>query len=47
MVARGQMTPEEYQKARAVILSRNDDSFEPAKGFPVLAPPEPKKPDQG
>jgi hypothetical protein len=46
LVAKGQMTPQEYDKAKAVILSRSDAKFEPAKGFPVLAPPEQKKPDQ-
>jgi len=46
LVASGKMTQEEYLKARSVILSRSDASFEPAKGFPVLAPQEQKKPDQ-
>jgi hypothetical protein len=39
LVARGQMTPQEYEKAKAVILSRTDATFQPAKGFPVLMPP--------
>src|SRR5688572_19618509 len=43
LLASGRMTQEEYLKARAVILSRTDASFEPAKGFPVLAPQERKK----
>jgi hypothetical protein len=45
LVANGQMTAEEYHKARAVILARSDASFEPAKGFPVLAPLEQPKAD--
>src|SRR5947207_1170370 len=40
LLASGQMTSEEYEKARAVILSRSEATFGPAKGFPVLAPPE-------
>src|SRR5687767_10260257 len=38
MVASGKLTPEEYQRARAVVLSRSDATFQPAKGFPVLGP---------
>jgi hypothetical protein len=40
LVAKGLMTEEEYFKAREVILSRSDARHEPAKGFPVLAPPQ-------
>ena len=32
----GQMSQEEYRRARDVILSRTDAKFEPVKGFPVL-----------
>src|SRR6267142_6642683 len=45
LVATGQMTPEECEKAKSVILSRSDATFEPAKGFPVLAPREQPKGD--
>jgi uncharacterized membrane protein len=43
LLANGQMTQEEFEKARAVILSRTDASHEPVKGFPVLAPPKQRK----
>ena len=43
LVANGQMTAQEYEKAKSVILSRSDATFEPAKGFPVLAPPQKPK----
>jgi hypothetical protein len=42
LVASGKMTPEEYQRARAVVLSRSDATFLPAKGFPVLGPADVK-----
>ena len=44
LVAKGLMTQEEYLQARDVILSRSDARFEPAKGFPVLAPSDQNKP---
>jgi hypothetical protein len=45
MVASGQMTQEEFLKARAVILSRDHANYQPVKGFPVLAPKDqPKEP---
>jgi hypothetical protein len=43
LVARGQMTPQEFEKAKTVILSRRDASVESTRGFPVLAPPEKRK----
>ena len=43
LVAKGLMTQDEYLKARDVILSRSDAHFEPAKEFPVLAPPDQNK----
>src|SRR2546430_12454571 len=36
LVDRGEMTQEEFRRARAVILSRTHPSLEPAKGLPVL-----------
>ncbi len=41
LVADGKITQEEYLKAREVVLSRSDATFQPAKGFPVLAPKDP------
>ena len=43
LVESGQMTEEEYRRARDVILSRTDSKFEPVKGFPVLGPVEKPK----
>ncbi|HEV8379917.1 MAG TPA: hypothetical protein VGP99_13785 [Tepidisphaeraceae bacterium] len=40
LVENGQMTEEEFRRARDVILSRTDAKFEPVKGFPVLGPAE-------
>ena len=38
MVDSGQMSEEEYRRARDVVLSRTSAKFEPVKGFPVLGP---------
>jgi hypothetical protein len=43
LVERGQMSEEEFRRARDVILSRTNAKFEPAKGFPVLGPGEQTK----
>jgi len=46
LVDKGQMTQEEFRRARAVILSHTHASLEPAKGFPVLGPVDQGKSDQ-
>ena len=43
MVESGQMSEEEYQRARDVVLSRTSAKFEPVKGFPVLGPADQTK----
>ncbi len=38
LVERGQMSAEEFEKAKAVILSRRDQTPGRAMGFPVIRP---------